>query len=104
MSPAITASGRQRQGVEISHVILPACRCGHAFAAHACAGWHAVHGGADDRDTCDCHGYEPARPTEEVTTVYQPWTTTRGFARTACLLCWWVEQRARHWRRRLERT
>ena len=101
MISTTSSNAAQQTGAELSHTVYPACACGHAYGAHACAGWHPLTAAA--ADVCTCTGYSPNRPVTEFTAVYRPWTTTRGLRRWACLSCWWVEQTARLWRRRWER-
>lgn len=93
---------QQRTGADITHVVWPACQCGHAFAAHCCQGWHPLMSGPE-HDKCSCLSYAPNGQVEEFTAVYRPWDTTRGMRRLACRACWWLERRARRWRHTWER-
>ena len=97
----VTAEMAQHAGAEVSHTVFPACACGHAYGAHRCAGWHPLDG--VENDACACTLYAPSGQVEELTSVYRPWTTTRGARRWTCLACWWLERQARTLRRRLER-
>lgn len=92
----------QTTGAETSHVVYPACQCGHAYGAHTCGGWHPIRTN-DAVDVCNCMQYRPSRGVDEFTSTYRPWTTTRGLRRLVCVTAWWVERQARTVRRRVER-